>query len=155
MWSKPMETTEELKAFYQLYSKLYKKRGSKPLSYEQVELAFKVLKSTGLWRGFLAMHGEEIVGGIVTLFHPRMTVAYIMGTMEGKRELKIGNIIMDAAIRDALESGSKLFNLGITPRMDRGVVKYKESFGGKPFHFPVHTKTTTLYQILSRLRRLL
>jgi hypothetical protein len=155
MWSKPMDNVDELRAFYQLYRKLYRKKGSKALEYEKVELAFKILKPTGLWRGYLAMHGEEIVGGIVSLYHPRMTVAYIMGIMEGRRELKIGNILMDAAIRDALESGSRLFNLGVTPRMNRGVVKYKESFGAKPVYFPVYTKTSVTYQILSRLRRIL
>jgi len=148
----PMETEEDLKAFYPLYRELDIRKGTKPLSYEQLKIAMEILLPAGIWRGFLAKVNGEVVGGIISLFHRKMTVAFLAGYRFEARELKVMTFLVDRALRDSIEMKSELFNLGTTPGGDPGVVKFKESFGTHPLYFPVHTRKSVVYRIFARIK---
>ncbi len=151
--ARTLETENALRIFYEHYKVLYHRKGSSVLPFDKLKRAMEILKRAGLWRGFLVLLNGKILGGIISLYHPQMTVAYISGYQYDARKYKVMNFLIDAAIRDAIQLGSKIFNLGTTPRFDRGVIQFKESFGARPHFYSVHIKTSRLYSLWKRLKR--
>lgn len=149
----PLETEQELNLFYPLYVQMDQRKGTTPIPKQHLKRAMEVLVPAGIWRGFLARVGEKVLGGIISLFHPKMSVAFISGYSDEGRKYKTMNFLIDRTLRDSIERGSLLFNLGTTPGGDPGVIRFKESFGAKPHIYPVYTRKSGLYSIFVKVRK--
>jgi len=144
--ARKIETERELRIFYDMYRTTYAEKKSHTLSFEQLNLLMKHLKPSGIFHGLLAYYGEEPIAGVVNLFHPSMAVGFLQGSIRKYLYLRPVNLLIDETIRDAIDRGCRIFNLGVTPKNAEGTVKFKESFGARRGYFPVQSRTSLLYR---------
>jgi len=128
----------ELRPFYQLYLKTSRKVGIKPKPYSLFRAIFDYMVPKGYAQFYLARSELEAVAGQVILKNRRMAIAWQEGYREDAINLRPINALLDKAIRDATLQRIRVFNLGPSPTSRPGIVKFKESFGAKPYEFKIY-----------------
>ncbi len=146
-----IQTHDELREFYDMYVSTIREKSTVLFTFEQLKLMMDHLQPSGMFRGFLAYIADEPIAGVVNLFHKSMTVGFLQGSKREFLHLRPVNMLIDESIKDAINMGSRIFNLGVTPKNVEGVLKFKESFGAKRGYFPVQMKVSLLYKLAKAL----
>ncbi len=128
----------ELRPFYQLYLATSKKVGIKPKPYSLFRAIYEYMVPKGYAQFYIARYDLEAVAGMVILKNRRMAIAWQEGYREDALNLRPINALLDKAIRDASLQRIRVFNLGPSPASRPGIVKFKESFGAKPYEFFIY-----------------
>lgn len=104
---------------------------------------------TRLW---LAVRGDEVLGGHLNLYHRRSVIAwYGMASAQGD-EMHAGTMLYARCMRDACERGFDDYNLGASLGK-RSLIAYKESLGGREYRYRIVRYRRLAGRVIGALRR--
>lgn len=141
-----------LPVFYNLYSQTVKKFGKRPFPYPLIKSIFEVMVPKNMANFYLAWYNDEPVGSNLILRGKEEAYGWVLGYREDYLYVRPTNAMIDKAICDEVEVGTKIFNLGATPMEKPGVVRFKESFGAKKYEYRVFSKIGFSYKLMKETK---
>lgn len=147
-----MSEQSELRPFYQLYLATSKRVGIKPKPYSLFRAIYDYMVPKGYAQFYIARYELEAVAGMVILKNRKMAIAWQEGYREDTLNLRPINALLDKAIRDATLQRIRVFNLGPSPPSRPGIVKFKESFGAKPYDYQIYEHVPLHFLPLKQLK---
>ena len=134
--------------------------------YNYYERLFKELeREDARLRLYLAYHEDDLLAGIIVLFHRKEAVYLYGASSNEKRNLMPAYALQARAIQDAVEEGCEEYDLyGCPPSADpdhpmAGLYRFKTGFGGELRHrsgawdYPYSRLFYTLYKLMEAVRR--
>ena len=148
-----IEDRSELPAFYDLYRKTAKKYGTPTLPLRFFESIFALMTPKGLARFYLAHSNGDVAGANLVLRFEDKGYDWTWGYDPALQHLRPTNALIDRAIRDEIDAGSTLLNLGASPANGNGTVKFKENFGARRFTYKILSRIGRAYHAARLVRR--
>ncbi|HEU4364439.1 MAG TPA: GNAT family N-acetyltransferase [Candidatus Krumholzibacteria bacterium] len=137
--------------FYRLHLQTVKRHGARPLPMAFFESVYARLVSAGAATFYLAFHQDRVVAGNLVLRHRDRSYDWMWVYDDRMAPLRATNLMLDHAIRDEAGRGSRELNLGASPNDRLGSVRFKQSFGARPFTYAVYTHTGPLVAAARRV----
>jgi hypothetical protein len=138
--------------FYRLHLRTVKRYGARALPAVFFESVFARLVPVDAATFYLAFHGERAVAGNLVLRHHDRSYDWMWVYDDRFTSLRATNLMLDQAIRDEAARGSRELNLGASPNDRLGSVRFKQSFGARPFAYNVYTHTAPIVAAARRVR---
>ncbi|PWB84026.1 MAG: hypothetical protein C3F11_03400 [Methylocystaceae bacterium] len=127
------KTQEDLSAFYDLLGETMS-RAAKPIkfSHEMVVVGGQQLIMSGVGTCYLAKLDGECCAGAFVLSSKAVTMYWLGATTSDKRALAHfpAYFLLHQALRDSLQQGVRMFELGAAPT--QGLLDFKSKWGAKP-----------------------
>lgn len=115
-------------------------------------LLHELSKESDLLRFIFAKKDDEIAAFVVTVIHGNQAYYLHGATNNDHRSYSPGNILLCDAIQWAKDMGKPMFNLMVSGKKQRGLIRYKERWGATTGQHRTHTCTVDrLYCPLFRL----
>lgn len=138
--------------FYRLHARTVRRHGARPLPMAFFESVFARLVPAGAATFHLAFHEDRVVAGNLVLRHRDRSYDWMWVYDDRCAPLRATNLMLDHAIRDEAARGSRELNLGASPNERLGSVRFKQSFGARPFTYAVYTHTAPFVAAARRVR---
>ena len=138
--------------FYRLHLHTVRRHSARPLPLAFFESVFARLVPAGAATFQLAFHQDRIVAGNLVLRHRDRSYDWMWVYDDRFASLRATNLMLDHAIRDEAARGSRELNLGASPNDHLGSVRFKQSFGARPFAYAVYTHTAPVVAAARRVR---
>jgi GNAT acetyltransferase-like protein len=147
-----IEDPAHVRAFHALHLRTVARYSARPLPRAFFEAAFASLVPGGLATFYLARHEGRVVAGNLVLRHRDRSFDWMWVYDDRHLQLRATNLMIDRALRDEAERGSRELNLGASPNERLGSVRFKQSFGAEPFDYTVYAHTGRLVAAARRTR---
>ena len=124
--------------FYNLLSRLYRdKHRMIPQPWELYKQIYSGLVSRGMADYYLALNSSEVIAGIVVLKKNHHWEYCWAASSSEFHKLGLNALLVDWAIRDAIEAGMKTFGFGSSSPSDDRLLFFKDSWGcmHKPIYY--------------------
>lgn len=140
------ETSDDYDLMWEFLNRTRKRQGS-PMYPRSLLSALKRLHANGspIELRFARTAGGRAISGII-LFHDARKSTYAFGANSEDRELLAtgGNALLFAdTIERCYASGRDIFDFGITPKFNEGLIRFKDQFGATQ-------STATIYEVNAR-----
>jgi hypothetical protein len=133
---RPAENEEDLRAWYRLYLETMRVHAVPPRPYRFFAALWRLLRPRGLMRLLVAERYERassrILAGSVFLMFGRTVFYAYTGARSDDLHLRPNDLIQWRAIRDAVETGFRRYDLGEVSEGDAGLVEFKRKWGAEP-----------------------
>jgi CelD/BcsL family acetyltransferase involved in cellulose biosynthesis len=139
--------------FYRLHARTVRRYGARPLSRRFFEAVLARVVPAGMATFYFALHDERIVAGNLVLRHRDRSYDWMWAYDDRATELRATNLMIDRAIHAEAARGARELNLGTSPNDRLGSVRFKQSFGARPFAYAVYTHTGPLVATARVIRR--
>lgn len=138
--------------FYRLHLQTVKRHGARPLPRAFFEAVYARLVPAGAATFYLAFHQDRVVAGNLVLRHRDRSYDWMWVYDDRVTPLRATNLMLDHAIRDEAARGSRELNLGASPNDHLGSVRFKQSFGARPYTYAVYSHTAPIVAAARRVR---
>lgn len=143
-------SVEDVKRYYRIYAQ----RAEEWLSFKHPEKLFVELfeRGEGSVKLFLALAGEELLGGHLNFYFGDTVIAWNGVTTPDSRSKQASTFLYSACIRHAVDSGYMRYNLGAS-LAKKPLMAYKESLGGVRYNYRVLRWRSLMGKIASAAKR--
>jgi len=140
---------EHYRQFFMLELETRRRQGSPPYAFRFFENLYLKLHASGKARLYLAYFENQAIGGVLILYHHRTAIYGYGGSTSNKNLLRFrpNNLLFWLAIQDAYKEGYKLFDFGITPPSNKGLLRFKSGWG-------THTAPLPYYFFLNKTSKI-
>ncbi len=122
---------EAVREYYRLHGLTRKIHGMPPQPFSFFKNIHELIISDGLGFVCLGSYKKRIISGVLFM-HFRDNALYKFGASDRKYQyLRPNNLIMWEAIKYCRRNGVKYVNFGRTDRDQKGLIRYKDSWGAK------------------------
>jgi hypothetical protein len=128
-------------AFYRLHLRTVARYGARAMPRSFFRALFATLVPAELATFYLARRGDDVVAGNLVLRWAGRASDWMWVYDDRYLSLRATNLLIDRAVHDEAARGSRELNLGASPNDRLGSVRFKQSFGARPFHYRVYTHT--------------
>jgi len=131
-----VDAPQGVKEYYQLYLKTIKriKSAPKPIS------MFEEIHNSNLAKFLFAVHDNKYIAGILIISFNGAVLWWSAASDPEYWHLRPNNALVDYAIKWACEHNFRLFDLGGSPPENKGLIKFKEGWGAKLYHYHSYQK---------------
>ncbi len=149
----PAQTETELRDWYRLYLETMRSIAVPPRPYQFFEVAWKRLHPLGFLRLLLARQSvagrSRLLAGSLFLMFGKTVFYAFSGWRREEMSLRPNDAIQWRAIRDACAQGFRYYDLGEVTKNNRGLAKFKSSWGGEPqwlyrYYYPAPRELETV-----------
>jgi len=147
-----MESREFLDEFYSLHAHTARRHRTLPHPKSILEMIFKIMTPKDMAAFYFARREGVAVACNLILRDKKTAYDWLLGYKEDSLNFRPTNALIDRSIRDEIQAGSEIFNLGASPSQHQGIVKFKESFGAKPFPYRIFFKAGFSYHLMRNLK---
>ena len=126
------ETSEDLRAFYEIAVETVRRRGGIPKPYSLYERILTSLVPAGLARYHLVLHEGSAVAASLHLFHQGAAMSWLPVSRESSWHLRPNNYLIASLLETLCDAGYLEYNFGATPPGAAGLVRFKEGWGARP-----------------------
>jgi CelD/BcsL family acetyltransferase involved in cellulose biosynthesis len=141
-----------LDAFYRLHVRTVARYGARAFPRSFFRALFAALVPAQLATFYLAHRGDDVVAGNLVLRWAGRASDWMWVYDDRFLPLRATNLLIDRAIRDEAARGSRELNLGASPNDRLGSVRFKQSFGARPFHYTIYTHTVAWVGMARQVR---
>lgn len=142
------ETSEDLRAFYEIAVETVRRRGGTPKPYSLYERILKSLVPAGLARYHLVLHEGTAVAASLHLFHEGTAMSWLPVSRESSWHLRPNNYLIANLLGTLCDAGYLEYNFGATPPGAAGLVRFKEGWGARPRPVLIAERRSALYRRL-------
>lgn len=103
-------------------------------------------------RLYVARHKGEVVGGHLNFYYKDGVIAWYGMTSDRGSDLQAGTLLYTVCMRDACDEGYQTYNLGGSLGKE-SLIAYKQSLGGKSYHYRTIRIRSLLGRAAARVRR--
>ena len=121
----------DYKTFYGLQAQTRKRQGLPIFPFTYYRLLFETLSSKGKCRLYLAYSGDIPIASVIIYEHNHYAI-YGHSVSSANREYlryRPVNLLLWEAIKQAHGRGNKVFDFGMTPLMNEGLLQFKSQWG--------------------------
>lgn len=136
-----MNDEASLHAFYRLHVRTVARYGARAMPRSFFEALFATLVPAQLATFYLAHRGDDVVAGNLVLRWAGRASDWMWVYCDRFSSLRATNLLIDRAIHDEAGRGTVELNLGASPNDRLGSVRFKQSFGARPFEYRIYTHT--------------
>jgi hypothetical protein len=147
-----MEDQALLDEFYSLHVHTARRHRTFPHPRSILEMIYKIMRPKNMAAFYMARRDEEAVACNLILRDKKTAYDWLLGYKDDTLKLRPTNALIDLSIRDEIEAGSEMFNLGASPSQHQGIVRFKESFGAKRFSYRIFVKAGFSYHMIRSLK---
>jgi len=140
---------EHYRQFFMLELETRRRQGSPPYAFRFFENMYLKLYASGKARLYLAYIENQAIGGVVILYYHKTAIYGYGGSTSNKDLLRFrpNNLLFWLAIQDAYGEGYKLFDFGVTPPSNKGLLRFKSGWG-------THTELLPYYFFLNKTSKI-
>jgi FemAB-related protein (PEP-CTERM system-associated) len=140
---------EHYRQFFMLELETRRRQGSPPYALRFFENLYSKFHTSGKARLYLAYFENQAIGGALILYHHKTAIYGYGGSTSNKDLLRFrpNNLLFWLAIQDAHNEGFNLFDFGITPPSNKGLLRFKSGWG-------THTSALPYYFFLSETSKI-
>jgi CelD/BcsL family acetyltransferase involved in cellulose biosynthesis len=142
-----------LRVFYVLYRNTVRRYQAPNIPFGIVEAIFEIMASRDMARFYLAWHEGRPVAANIILRGGGAASDWINGYREEYLSHRPNNALLDRAVRDEIESGTRIFNFGATPAGKPGILRFKEGFGATASPYTIFWKYTLAYEMARKMKQ--
>lgn len=149
----PAADGRELEAAYellQLRDRRYGQATKYPLHF--YELIRQRLVPLGMASIDLAWEGRQVIGFMVSLVYRQNLIYWDGASHPDFLSRRPADALMQHLIDHGLESKCRWLNLGSSPPGARGLIRFKEQWGGRPRRYYIYRRANLLYKLWQRLK---
>jgi hypothetical protein len=139
--------------FHRLHVGTMARFGTRPMSRRFFEAIMERLVPLDLATFTFARHDERLIAGNLVLRYRDRSYDWMWVYDNRATEVRATNLLIDRALHDEAARGSREINLGASPNDSLGSVRFKQSFGARPFGYSVFTHTSRVVSAARRARR--
>ncbi len=148
-----MEDPKLLPEFYTLHARMAHRHRTVPHPLSLLRAIFNIMVPKEMAAFYIAKHENKTVACNLILRDKKIAYDWLFGYKKESLQLRPTNALIDSAIRDEINLGSKSFNLGTSPSNHRGIIKFKESFGAERYPYRIFFKAGLSYSMMRKLKR--
>jgi hypothetical protein len=123
------ENESDLELFYRFYQDTRKRNLLPSQPYKFFSLMWNEFRPSGFVDLLLAFHRNEPVGGIILFKYKNRASAEFLATTNNSTHLRPNHLLVWHAMKKSHEEGFHLFDLGRTAYDNKGLIRFKESWG--------------------------
>jgi GNAT acetyltransferase-like protein len=142
------ETSEDLRAFYEIAVETVRRRGGTPKPYSLYERILKSLVPAGLARYHVVLHEGAAVAASLHLFHEGTAMSWLPVSRESSWHLRPNNYLIASLLETLCGAGYLQYNFGATPLGAAGLVRFKEGWGARPRSVLIAGRRSALHRRL-------
>ncbi|MBD3180859.1 GNAT family N-acetyltransferase [Candidatus Poribacteria bacterium] len=118
---------------YRLALETRKKLGLPAFPYELFKSIYYILHTSGKAKLYMAFFKDQFITAELVLYHNKTATAAIVGSKENREiyRLRPQNLIIWTEIQEAHEMGHKIFDFGVTPPDNEGLLFFKSNWGSQ------------------------
>lgn len=147
-----MEDPGLMDEFYSLHVHTARKHRTLPHPKLIFEMIYEIMKPKNMATFYFARKDDKAVACNLVLRDKTTAYDWLLGYKKNSLKMRPTNALIDRSIRDEINIGSELFNLGASPSQLQGIVKFKESFGAKIFPYRIFMKAGFSYHVIRNLK---
>ncbi|NIO00855.1 MAG: GNAT family N-acetyltransferase [Candidatus Latescibacteria bacterium] len=147
-----MNDPKLLPVFYALVSHAARRHRTVPHPMPLLRQIYKIMVPKNMASFYFARHENKAVACNLILRDKKTAYDWLLGYKEEFLQLRPANALIDRAVRNEIDIGCEAFNLGTSPFEHRGIIKFKESFGAKPYPYRVFFKAGLSYSVMRKLK---
>jgi len=142
------ETVDDYKSFYKLELETRKKQGAPPYSFNFFKNICCYLNSSKRDL-LLAYLNDTCIAGIILLYHNKRVIYGYSASLNDKEILRTQptNYLLWTAIQEAKSNNYEIFDFGITPPNNLGLLKFKSRWGTVNYEIPYYYYLNTIDEI--------
>ncbi len=142
----------QLDEFYELYRLTERRHGKHRPLYGRKFFESILSNMNGskdlVWSGLMA--DGEMVGSSINFIHHKTLFNWQTVSDYDKRKFKPNHILLYEAIHEGIEQGVERVNLGASPYYSKGLIDYKERWGGVRFDYDFYFADSWIRRIIRR-----
>ncbi len=134
------------RTFHRLELETRKRQGSPPYSSAFFEALYSILHLSGKAKLYLASIEGQYIAGMIILLHNKVAI-YGYGASTSNRDflkLRPNNLLFWQAIQDLHHHDYEFLDFGTTDPSNKGLLRFKSSWGTKDFHIPYYYFLNTI-----------
>lgn len=147
-------SVSDYQKFYRLELETRKKQGVPAYSFRLFQNIFELLDRTQQARLYLAYLNGVCIAGVVVFYHKNEAIYGYSASLNKREYLRTQptNLLLWTAIEDAHSEKYEVFDFGITPPSNTGLMKFKSHWGTRNYRIPYYyfLNTVDAFPVIDR-----